>query len=203
MSIEKCMNMNMKKYIRWMALNSWASSASSVISTNSMLSSIMNIPSYTSVIATTYVGKDIMGQLGSLVYAWKTGKKADQQPIKYVTKGALLQQTALFLENSSVLITNNNYILPFLGVSSTLKNVSFISMGAVNANNLQKLSTEHIGELYSKVASINTLSSTVGMVTGIGIIHVIPSYTVRSLLVMPILGAISVYSLRKATNLTI
>lgn len=195
--------MSVKKYIRWMALNSWASSTSAVISTNSMLSSIMNTPSYTSVIATTYVGKDIIGQLGGLGYAWRTGKKADQQPMKYVTKGVLLQQAAFFLENSSILITNKIFVLPFLGVSSTLKNVSFISMGAVNANNLQKLSSGQIGEFYSKVASINTLSSTIGMVTGIGIIHLIPSYTIRSFVVMPILGAISVYSLRQATKLAV
>jgi hypothetical protein len=193
--------MSARKYIRWMAVNSWATSTSSVISTNSMLNSIMNSPSYTSVIATTYVGKDIIGQLGGLGYAWRTGKKADQQPMKYVTKGALIQQGALFLENFSILITNKTFVLPFLGLSSTMKNVSFISMGAVNANNLQKLSSGNIGEFYSKVASINTLSSTLGMITGIGIIHMIPSYTVRTMLIMPLLGIVSIYSLRQATKL--
>jgi hypothetical protein len=161
----------------------------------------MSTPSYTSVIATTYVGKDIIGQLGGLGYAWRTGKKADEQPMKYVTKGAVVQQAALFLENSSILISNKLFVLPFLGLSSTLKNVSFISMGAVNAKNLQKLSSGNIGEFYSKVASINTLSSTLGMITGIGIIHVIPSYTIRTVAIMPILGVISVYSLRQATKL--
>lgn len=191
-----------KRYIKWMALNSWATSASAVISTNSMLNSIMSTPSYTSVIATTYVGKDIIGQLGGLGYVWKTGKKADQQPVKYVTKGALILQGALFLENSSVLITNKMFILPFLGLSSMMKNISFISMGAVNANNLQKLAFGNIGEFYAKVASVNTLASTIGMITGIGIIHILPSYTVRTMVVMPVLGAISVYSLRKATEMT-
>lgn len=193
--------MSARKYIRWMAVNSWATSTSSVISTNSMLNSIMSSPSYTSVIATTYVGKDIIGQLGGLGYAWRTGKKADQQPMKYVTKGALIQQGALFLENFSILITNKTFVLPFLGLSSTMKNVSFISMGAVNANNLQKLSSGNIGEFYSKVASINTLSSTLGMITGIGIIHMVPSYTVRTILIMPLLGIVSIYSLRQATKL--
>jgi hypothetical protein len=190
------------KYIRWVALNSWATSTSAVISTNSMLNSIISTPSYTSVIATTYVGKDIIGQLGGLGYAWQTGKKADQQPVKYITKGALIQQAALFLENSSILFSNKMFILPFLGLSSTLKNVSFISIGAVNANNLQKLSSGNIGEFYSKVASINTLASTLGMITGIGIIHTIPSYTIRTIVIMPILGLVSVYSLRQATKLT-
>ena len=191
-----------KRYIKWMAINSWASSTSAVISTNSMLSSIATTPSYTSVIASTYVGKDLIGQLGGLSYAWRTGKKADQEPVKYVTKGAMIQQGAFFLENSAWLIENKLFVFPFLGVSSTMKNISFISIGAVNANNLQKISSSQIGEFYSKVASINTLAATLGIITGIGIIHLIPSYTIRSLVVMPILGVISVYSLRQSTKLT-
>ena len=126
-----------KNYLRLMALNSWASSASAVISTNSMLNSIMgNTPTYTSVLATTYIGKDIIGQLGGLSYAWRTGKKADEQPVKYITKGALIQQGSFYLENASVLIpaSGANFVLPFLGLSSTLKNVSFIAIGATFKN---------------------------------------------------------------------
>lgn len=188
-----------------MALNSWASSVSSVISTNSMLNSIVGTtPTYTSVIATTYIGKDIIGQLGGLSYAWKTGKKADEQPTKYITKGGIIQQASFYLENASVLIPQSgaNFVLPFLGLSSTLKNVSFIAIGAVNANNLQKLSSGNIGAFYSKVASLNTLASTFGMITGIAILHFIPSYEVRTFLILPILSGISIYSLRKATKIS-
>ena len=190
-----------KKYVRWMALNSWATSASYVISTNSMLNSIMVTPSYTNIIATTYVGKDIIGQLGSLMYAWKTGKKADKQPVSYATKGMIVQQSAICLENFANLIDDKNFVLPFLGFTSIMKNVSFISLGAVNANCLQKFASEQIGETYSKVASINTLASTAGMVTGIGLIHFVPCYTIRSAVVLPILGLISIYSIRQATKL--
>jgi hypothetical protein len=188
------------RYLKWMAVNSFSSSVSSVISTNSMLSSIMTTPSYTSVIATNYVGKDIIGQLGGLTYAWKTGKNADKQPLKYITKGAMVQQASFFLENAAPLITNKFFILPFLGFSSTLKNISFISIGAVNANNLQKLSKGHIGELYSKAAAINTIASTIGMIVGIAVIHFIPSYSIRSFVILPSMGLISLYSLRKATT---
>jgi hypothetical protein len=185
-----------------MAINSWATSTSSVISTNSMLSSIMVTPSYTSLVTTTYIGKDIIGQLGGLAYAWKTGKNADKEPLKYVTNGVIVQQMAIALENSSMLITDRNFVLPFLGLSSVLKNSSFISIGAVNASNLQKLSKNNIGEFYSRVASINTISSSIGMITGIGIIHFVPSYTIRSLLILPVLSCISIYSIRKATKLS-
>ena len=76
----------------------------------------------------------------------------------------------------------------------------------MNANNLQKLatqsvSTSNIGECYSKAASINTLSSTLGMICGIGIIYFIPSYTIRTTVILPVMSVISIYSLRKCTNI--
>jgi hypothetical protein len=178
-----------------------------------MLSSITSEgPSYSSIITANYIGKDIIGQLGGLMYAWKTGKTADTQPLKYITKGVCVLQASFYIENLAPLVTNKLFVLPFLGFSSTLKNISFISIGAVNANNLQKLataspsqnespSTSNIGECYSKAASINTLSSTLGMICGIGIIYFIPSYTVRTTVILPVMSVISIYSLRKSTNI--
>jgi hypothetical protein len=181
-----------------MAINSFSTSISSVIAMNSMLSSIMIKPSYTDIVTTTYVGKDIIGQLGGLLYSLYTGKKADKQPEKYIKKGIAIQQSSLYLENFSVLIKNNDLILPFLGFSSILQNISFISIGAVNANNLQKLGKENIGELYCKVASINTLASSLGMIVGIGIVNFIPSYTVRSVCILPLLTCVNFYTINKA-----
>ena len=181
-----------------MAINSFSTSISSVIAMNSMLSSIMIKPSYTDIVATTYVGKDIIGQLGGLFYSLYTGKKADKQPEKYITNGIAMQQYSLYLENFSVLIKNSDLILPYLGFSTILQNISFISIGAVNANNLQKLGKENIGELYCKVASINTLASSIGMIVGISIVNFIPSYTVRSVFILPLLTSINFYTINKA-----
>lgn len=199
----------LQQYLKWSAINSFSTSVSSVISTNSMLSSITSGPSYSSIMTTHYIGKDIIGQLGGLMYAWKTGKTADSQPLKYITKGVLVLQASFYIENLAPLVTNKLFILPFLGFSSTLKNISFISIGAVNANNLQKLAsvtqspsvTSNIGECYSKAASINTISSTLGMISGIGIIYFIPSYTFRTTFILPVMSIISIYSLRKATKI--
>ena len=204
----------LRQYLKWTAINSFSTSVSSVISTNSMLSSITSQgTSYSSIITANYIGKDIIGQLGGLMYAWKTGKTADSQPLKYITKGVCVLQASFYIENLAPLVTNNLFVLPFLGFSSTLKNISFISIGAVNANNLQKLataspsvtqsasSTSSIGECYSKAASINTLSSTLGMICGIGIIYFIPSYTVRTTVILPVMSVISIYSLRKSTKI--
>jgi hypothetical protein len=192
---------NSGQYIKWMALNSFTSSVSSVIATNSMLNSIMIKPSYTDVITTTYVGKDIIGQFGGLIYSLYTGKKADKEPEKYIKKGIFIQQSSFYLENFSVLIKSSELILPFLGFSSMLQNISFISIGAVNANNLLKLSNENIGELYCKIASINTLASTFGMIVGIGIINFVPSYTIRTVCILPILTTINYYSIVRALKI--
>lgn len=199
----------LNQYLKWSAINSFSTSVSSVISTNSMLSSITSGPSYSSIMTTHYIGKDIIGQLGGLMYAWKTGKTADSQPLKYITKGVFVLQASFYIENLAPLVTNKLFILPFLGFSSSLKNISFISIGAVNANNLQKLATQtqspsvtsNIGECYSKAASINTISSTLGMISGIGIIYFIPSYTFRTTVILPVMSIISIYSLRKATKI--
>lgn len=183
-----------------MGLNSCVESCAFVLSTNSMLNSIMTTPSYTTVIATTYVGKDIIGQLGGMLYAWKSGKKADEQPVTHIVKGSLLQHAGCHLENASILITNADAVLPFLGLSSIVKNTAFITMGAVSTSNIQKLSNKNIGELYSKIASINTLSSTLGMILGIGIIHHVPSYEIRSYVILPILTMISLKCVISATK---
>lgn len=192
--------------MKWMALNSMATSCSSVISTHAMLSSItapLTTPSSSLAVTSTYIGRDLIGQLGGLVYSWRTGKKSAQQSLKYVTVGAILQQGSFFLENSAIFLPAS-LSLPFLGLCSTLKNISFISMGAVNATNLQRISTKtdmDIGDLYAKVASINTLASTAGMALGIILLHLIPSYSIRTVTILPILGAISIFTLRKSTQL--
>lgn len=193
--------MNTKRiynYAKWMAINNISTSAASIISTNSMLNSIITKPSYTDVVTTTYIGKDIIGQLAGVYYAWKTGKSADKQPYKYIVKGSIFQQVSFYAENASILITNSNFTLPFLGACNILKNLSFICMGAVNASNIQKLSANNIGEAYTRIATINTLASTLGMITGLAIVNFIPSYTIRTVVAMPILTVISVYSIHKA-----
>jgi hypothetical protein len=189
-----------RKYIFWMALNSWAVSTSNTISVNSMLNSIGSNSAFSNM-TIAYIGKDIIGQTGALFYANQTGKKADKEPKKYILKGAFFQQASFFIENCSVFLTNTKFILPFLGFSSLLKNISFISIGAVNINNLKKIAEKQTGEFYTKVASINSLSSSLGMICGMGIVYALPSYTLRTIVILPILGIISVYSLSKATRL--
>ena len=88
----------LRYYLKWSAINNFTTSISSVISTNSMLHSI-NIPnpSYESIITLNYVGKDIIGQFGSLLYSWKKGKNSDVEPLKHIIYGGIFLQTSFFI----------------------------------------------------------------------------------------------------------
>jgi hypothetical protein len=196
------------RYGAYMALHNWSTSTSFVLSTNSILHSLVS-PERSSAISTvgimtsTYIGKDIIGQLGGMMYSWKTGKQADKKPLPYVTKGALIDQCALHIENSSMLFSKAcpELLLPVLGISSIMHNTAFVSVAAVNAKNIQSLASKSIGQTYSKLAAVNTLASTIGMLSGISILSIVPSYTIRSIVILPVLSTISVYSLRKATRI--
>lgn len=182
-----------------MNIHNFASSMSSVLATNSMLQSVSVNPTIPTVIASSYVSKDIIGQLGSLFYNFKFGKNADTHPMKYVGFGVLLQQASYYLDTISPL-QEAIYILPILGLSSLFKNIAFTSIGSVSANKLQKYSNGNIGQLYSRIASINTISSSLGMMAGLGLIYYVPSWEVRTYLCMPILSFISFVAVRKAVE---
>jgi Vitamin B6 photo-protection and homoeostasis len=179
-----------------MALHNMSSSCALVISTNSMLGTITN----SSFLTGTYVGKDVLGQFGGMLYAWKFSSKFEKNPQKIMLKSTALQYSGYYMDNASVFV-DSSFSLPYLGVSSCIKNISFIGLGAINASNLQKLNPDNISEAYSKVASINTLASSFGMVLGIMAITALPSYTIRSLTLLPILTSISLYSVKKATDI--
>lgn len=193
----------LQKYMAWSALNSWSSSVASVLSTNSMLSAITTEVSYTTTITTTYVGKDIIGQMGGLLYALRDSGKADTSPLKHAKKGSLLLGLGIFVENATPILTGISpwFTLPTLGIANFCKNVSWISIGAVSTKNMQKIDHENLGKLYTQISASNTVASTLGMITGISLLHFIPSYTIRSLCVIPPLIILNLYSIKRATEI--
>ena len=107
-----------------------------------MLKSVVTTPSYTDILAVTYIGKDIIGQIGSLWYVNRHGKQADLNPKKHVTKNGIMQQLSFYMENFTPLLSPD-HTLPFLGMINAMKNVTYINIGAVNTSNLQKLADTH------------------------------------------------------------
>jgi len=197
-------NKPLKKFVGWSVLNNISVSCSSVISTNSMLS-VISTPSARDIISLNYIGKDVLGQLGSLWYIWRTSKKAKSTPVKYITTGAILQQSSIHLENSLYVLKpffSSDFVFPILGFTSLLKNISFVSIGAVSIEKLTELKEGgEMSEIYSKITVINTLSSTFGMILGLFIVYGIPSHTFRSFFVLPFFSFLSILSLRRISSL--
>lgn len=182
----------MRRYIFWSGLSNFTGSMLSTISTESVLSAV----SKTETMTNTYIGRDIIGQLAGVSFALLTGKKADSNTVKYLKYGLCLQQGGYYLDLSVPLVPTDQTIY-WLGLSSSLKNLSFITLGAVNANNMRKMDADNIGKVYSILASTNTIASTLGSLCGLYMLTK-PDY---KYICCPILSSISVYSLIKGTKI--
>lgn len=174
--------------------------AQAAISTHGMLAVIGQ--STTGVnMSVNYIGRDIVGQMGSLVYMSKMAKYADTNTKHFVNKSMAMQQASLFVE-SSLTILPADFFIPIAGCSNISKGISFTCFGAVNAKAIATLSDKddnQVGEIYSKLTIVNTLGSTIGMGLGLSIIAAFPDYESR-ILFMPILAAGRVWSFNKSID---
>lgn len=195
--IEQRNSKQYRQYIGWSFASNIAISAQSVLSTHSMLSVIGKASSEITA-SYNYVGKDIIGQTAGLWYMNKMGKEADKRPKKFVNRSMMLQQSAIALESITPMLPLKGF-LPIAGVSNTAKNISFAGFGAINAKVIQKIAgSDQIGEVYSQIAMVNTIGSSIGMGLGLLIAAKIPSHTVRTYTVIPILGCIRYYTFNRA-----
>lgn len=185
-----------RKFVRWNFVTNVAVSAQGVLATHGMLS-VVGKASTEAVTSINYIGKDIIGQTAGLYYMSKMGKKADKQPKKFLKKSLVLQQGAILLESCTPLLPLSAF-LPVAGIANMATNISFAGFGAVNAMAIQKLDKNNIGELYSRLAMINTIGSTIGMALGLAITTKVPSHTVRLMTVVPLLGVLRIYSVQKS-----
>lgn len=189
---------NYGRYVGWSCLSNLIISIESVLSTHSMLSVVGQTSSEIN-ISVNYIGKDIVGQLGSLYYMDKMGQKADKEPSKFVTYSMSFQQSAIFMECATPLLPISTFI-PVAGLANISKNISFAGVGAVNAKIINKLAEEdNVGEIYAKIVVLNTLGSTIGMGLGLAIAAHLPDHTMR-LGLMPCLVIARIYTYNKAID---
>lgn len=146
-----------------------------------------------------YLGKDIFGQLGSLVYLVKKSKESDKNPIKFLRHNLLFQQSAILFENVIPLLSPI-YQFPLASVCSIGTNISFASLGSINAKCIQKLSKNNdFGENYSILTISNTLGSSIGMCIGIYLGYKFPNPESR-LYFLPIISIIRYNLVMKMTK---
>jgi hypothetical protein len=185
------------KFVGWSCFSNFIVSIETVLSTHSMLSVVGN-GSAPLTLSVNYIGKDIIGQMGGLLYMHNMAHKADKDPSKFITQSLMYQQCCIFLECVTPLLPIKLFI-PIAGFANIGQNISFTGIGAVNAKIIQKLACDdNIGEIYAKISVLNTIGSTFGMGVGLIIATRIPDHTMR-LGLMPILAVARVYSYKKAT----
>ena len=182
------------KFSAYLATSIVASSCQSVLSTEAMLSVLMNTESQT----WNYVGRDVLGQLGGLLVMSGLTKHTDKNPQQFLWMSHAFQQVSMGLIMLSPSVAPE-WFLPIGAVANVCLNVSFIGYGSINAMCVQRLSTEknNVGELYSKFTMQTTLGSTVGLAAGMLLNEHLAHY---SGLLFFGLGAVRIYCCNKAVR---
>ena len=189
---------NYARYVGWSCLSNTIVSIESVLSTHSMLS-VVGQSSSELTLSINYIGKDILGQIGGLLYLNKIGNKADKDPTNFINYSMIFQQTAVIIQCATPLLPISMFI-PVAGLANIGQNIAFTGIGAINAKVIQKLAQENnIGEIYSKISVLNTLGSTIGMGIGLVIAAHVPDHTMR-LCLMPFFTIMRVYSYNRAID---
>jgi hypothetical protein len=189
------MDTNYKKFLFYNFVSTVLISVESVITTHNVLSGVGNDESSRTM---NYVGRDVIGNLGSFLFIGTNGGDADKDPKAFVNKIHMLQQSSYVLTNLASYTPS--LFLPIAGSASILISISCIGFGMVNAKCIEKLSNGNTAEIYSHLALTNTIAASAGMTIGI----VLTSYMGNSdhlLLCMPVLACGRIWSYNKALNI--
>lgn len=182
-------------FMGWSFISTMLVSVQTAMSTHSMLD-VVGDSSYRSL---NYIGKDIIGQVGGLYYMANIGAKSDKDPVKFLLYSNIVQQTSFVILSSTPLVSAECF-LPLAGLSNTLSNISFTGYGAINAKCIQRMSTNgNTGEIYSKITTVNTIASSIGLSIGIGICLYVPEPEIRTAL-LPFIGIARVWAFNNAID---
>ena len=151
---------------RYLFVSTVCSSCQSVFVTNAMLTPLTDMDSSHERVF-QFIGKDIVGQVGSLLVMSGLSSTVDSNPRRFVKTAHLLQQTGVGLL----------YLTPFYphwfmsigGVSNMMISVSFMCFGALNAKCIQKAAAEknNAGQMYATLTIQQTLASSIGLGLGL------------------------------------
>jgi hypothetical protein len=185
------------KYVKWYLFTNLISSVEFVLSTHSMLSVVGSpVAGNSNMLSINYISKDIIGQLGGLWYMNKMSKTVDKNPRNFSNKSLQLEQYAIAIECVTPLLPVYAFV-PVAGLCNISKNISYTGFGAINTKIIQMMATDNnLGEIYSKITILNTLTTSFGMIIGLFITYKIPDHTQR-LLLIPFLAWLRIYSYEK------
>jgi hypothetical protein len=187
---------NNRKFISWSFLSNTIVSIENVLSTHNFLTTLNSNSEITNDIKTiNYMTKDIIGQLGSIMYLSKSSNYIDNNPKKFILVSNLLQQFSYV--SLSLTPIYPEFFIPISGVSGVLINISFTFFGAINIKCIEKISDNNIGEIYTKLTILNTISSTLGSLIGLYLNTKINSVEHRITLLY-LLGISRIYTYNKS-----
>lgn len=172
------------KLAKWSFIKTCVMSIENTLGTSSIISSLGYEQDNTAMIASfNYLGKDIIGQLGSLIYIHNT-KPIDKRYKQATKQNIYMHELSVILDITTPYM--GGYFIFGAGISSILKNITWMTFGAINSKCIQKIQKNNVGEIYMKLSMINTIASTLGMSIGLLIIYLIPDIYTRSFTLIPL-----------------
>jgi hypothetical protein len=131
----------------------------------SALFTAMNVDS-TQGLVSSYAGRDIVSNLSSLCFIYRLSTGIDGKLKKSFKYSQACYQGALFIDLSAPWIPEQ-LLVALTGVGGMGKTIAWITIGSLNAKMVQQLAPDNMAELYSKVAIVNTLGNSLGMLLGL------------------------------------
>ena len=185
------------QYVGWSFLSNIIVSLENAMASHSILSAIDGTSE--ALRTANYIGKDVLGQMGGLIYLARISQRIDQSPRSFLLYSSIVQQTAFLAIYCTPLIPSS-YFLPLAGGANILANVAFAGFGAVNAKCVQRLAIDNnTGEIYAKVSLANTMGSSLGLLGGLGLVILLPDHSSRIAL-LPALALLRGYTMQRAVE---
>ena len=165
------------RHCQWTMVEGFLGSVVGVFTTQSMLSAMLMSRGY-DVMDTNYlpyaaatlnwVIKDGLGQLGGIVFVSLMGNRFDLHPKQFRFLSGFVLKMAMLVELMTPLFPRMFLVLAALCTAA--KNVSWMACSASRAPLLKLLGKgNNLGDLTGKAASQLTITSMLGMATGVGI----------------------------------
>lgn len=153
-------------YYLYSSIYSFSNAVNNTIAINNALYALNKNKNITKL----YVYKDLIGQLSGLglAYIMKNDDKDNTKKLLQNGYKVCALQTIANMFEFSLIYYPSKYLI-FSGISNTLKNVTWITLGGINAQliaNIAKKNDDEISNIYTNISIINTLSGSLGMYLG-------------------------------------
>jgi hypothetical protein len=192
------------QYLGWNFLAILTSSATGVLASHQLLSHIDLINSDGFAITYNYIGRDVVGQLGGLLFVTKWAPNLTINPMRSGVKFSALTSLSLLLEIGITILPYTSQSLIGLSLCNIGKNLGWIGMSGVNIKCLQTFDDEKIqlSQLYTQFNVTMTLASTIGMGVGLGLSKLQVLYPGVTL-IAPLLSLVSLLSYRRSLQIAL